>query len=150
MRQWRFHLRNKPQDAITWRYAMYTKSCATSTSHDLWKTTVSVLNFRKVFVISKCNGLIYLIFWTNFNWLFNFLAEEFVSFEMYFLQVWRRLGFTASNRILEPEWLPLFFPYFQTLIIFTQWYVRKSYPCLAWHVDIVFMVRCSVFAKTSW
>ena len=28
----------------------------------------------------------------TFNWLFHFLVEEFVSFEMYFLQGWRRLG----------------------------------------------------------
>ena len=109
----------------------------------LWKT--------ELFVISKCNeGFDLFNILNTFNWLFQFLVEEFVSFEMYFLQVWRSLRFSASNQILGPEWLPLFFPYFQTLIILTQWYVRKRYPCLAWPVNIVFMVRCSVFAKTSW
>ena len=96
----------------------------------LWKT--------ERFVISECKGVFLFNILNTFNWWFHFLVEVFVSFEMYFLQVWRRLGFTASNRILEPEWLPLFILYFQTLIILTQWYVKKSYPCLAWSVDVVF------------
>ena len=59
---------------IIWRYALYAKSCVTSTSHNLlinngfnfefpqslWKT--------EFFVISKCKGLIFFNIRNTFNW----------------------------------------------------------------------------------
>ena len=110
MRRWCFHIWNKRDVNVT--RSLKNNGFSFEFPQSLWKT--------ELFVISKCKDLIYLIFLTHFTDC-SFFGWRVCKF----WNVFSPSVTKASNGTLEPEWLPLFFPYFQTLIILTRWYVRN-------------------------